>query len=112
MGKNNFGGGFGGGNMQQLMRQAQQMQQKLAEAQQELADSVVEGSAGGGAVTVEMTGKKEIVSVKISPSVVDPDDIEMLEDLLMAAIGDATKNANELAEELLAPFGGAAGGLF
>lgn len=108
MGKNNFGGM---GNMQQIMRQAQQMQQKMAEAQKELAESVVEGTAGGGAVKVEMTGKKEIVSVKIEASVVDPEDVEMLEDLIMAAINDATKQANDLSDKIMAPFGAMAGGL-
>lgn len=105
----NFGG-FGG-NMQNLMKQAQMMQQKLAEAQQELENAVVTGNAGGGMVTVTMNGKKAVTAVKIKKEAVDPDDVEMLEDLILAALADASKQADELSEEKMKPFGGA-GGLF
>lgn len=104
-------GGFGGGNMQQLMKQAQAMQRKLQEAQQELADSEVTGSAAGGMVEVTITGDKTPVSVSIKPEAVDPDDIEMLEDMILAALNDAMKQADDLSKELLGPMGNA-GGLF
>lgn len=104
-------GGFGGGNMQQLMKQAQAMQRKLQEAQQELADSEVTGSAAGGMVEVTITGDKTPVSVSIKPEAVDPDDVEMLEDMILAALNDAMKQADDLSKELLGPMGNA-GGLF
>lgn len=104
-------GGFGGGNMQQLMKQAQAMQRKLQEAQQELADSEVTGSAAGGMVEVSITGDKTPVSVSIKPEAVDPDDVEMLEDMVLAALNDAMKQADDLSKELLGPMGNA-GGLF
>ena len=104
-------GGFGGGNMQQLMKQAQAMQRKLQEAQQELADSEVTGSAAGGIVEVTLTGDKTPVSVSIKPEAVAPDDVEMLEDMVLAALNDAMKQADDLSKELLGPMGNA-GGLF
>ncbi len=104
-------GGFGGGNMQQLMKQAQAMQRKLQEAQQELAESEVTGSAAGGMVEVTITGDKTPVSVSIKPEAVDPDDVEMLEDMVLAALNDAMKQADDLSKELLGPMGNA-GGLF
>ena len=104
-------GGFGGGNMQQLMKQAQAMQRKLQEAQQELADSEVTGSAAGGMVEVTLTGDKTPVSVSIKPEAVDPDDVEMLEDMVLAALNDAMKQADDLSKELLGPMGNT-GGLF
>lgn len=104
-------GGFGGGNIQQLMKQAQAMQRKLQEAQQELADSEVTGSAAGGMVEVTITGDKTPVSVSIKPEAVDPDDVEMLEDMVLAALNDAMKQADDLSKELLGPMGNA-GGLF
>lgn len=104
-------GGFGGGNMQQLMKQAQAMQRKLQEAQQELAESEVTGSAAGGMVEVTLTGDKTPVSVSIKPEAVDPDDVEMLEDMVLAAFNDAMKQADDLSKELLGPMGNA-GGLF
>ena len=104
-------GGFGGGNMQQLMKQAQAMQRKLQEAQQELADSEVTGSAAGGMVEVTLTGDKTPVSVSIKPEAVDPNDVEMLEDMVLAALNDAMKQADDLSKELLGPMGNA-GGLF
>lgn len=104
-------GGFGGGNMQQLMKQAQAMQRKLQEAQQELADSEVTGSAAGGMIEVTITGDKTPVSVSIKPEAVDPDDVEMLEDMVLAALNDAMKQADDLSKELLGPMGNA-GGLF
>ena len=98
------GGGFGGGNMQNLMKQAQQMQQKLQEAQQQLDEMQITGSASGGLVTATVTGKKAVLSVKIKPEAVDPDDVEMLEDLVLAAINDAYQKAQAAEDEIMAPF--------
>lgn len=98
------GGGFGGGNMQNLMKQAQQMQQKLQEAQAELEEIEVGGSAGGGLVEATVTGKKIVTSIKIKPEACDPDDVEMLEDLILAAINDACAKAQQKEDELMAPF--------
>lgn len=104
-GYNGAGGGMkGGGGMQNLMKQAQQMQQKLIEAQAELAEKVVEGSASGGLVSVTCNCKKEIQAVHIKPEAVDPDDVEMLEDLVLAAINDAYGKAQAEEERLMAPF--------
>ncbi len=95
-------GGFGGMNMQQLMKQAQAMQQKMAEDRQKLDESVVTAKSGGDLVEVTMNGKYELQSIKINPNAVDMDDLEMLEDLIMASINDATAQIKEL-EEQLAP---------
>ena len=95
-------GGFGGMNMQQLMKQAQAMQQKMAEDRQKLDESVVTAKSGGNLVEVTMNGKYELQSIRINPNAVDMDDLEMLEDLIMASINDATAQIKEL-EEQLAP---------
>ena len=103
-------GGFGGGNqMQQLMKQAQKMQEQMQKAQEELEDTEVEGSAGGDAVVVVMNGKKVVSSITIKPEIVDVDDIEMLEDLIMAAYNDALNEAEELYKEVMGPLGNAGG---
>lgn len=107
-------GGFGGGNMQQLMKQvkqAQAMQRKLQEAQQEISETEITGSAAGGMVEVTITGDKTPVSVSIKPEAVDPDDVEMLEDMVLAALNDAVAQADKLSKDLLGPLGNA-GGLF
>lgn len=83
-------------------------QEMLAKAQQELAATEIEGTAGGGAVRVKMSGEQKILGIKIQPEVVDPDDVEMLQDLIMAAIGDASARADELQAE---SFGAITGGL-
>ena len=103
-------GGFGGGNqMQQLMKQAQKMQEQMQKAQEELEDTEVEGSAGGDAVVVVMNGKKVVSSITIKPEIVDVDDIEMLEDLIMAAYNDALNEAEERYKEVIGPLGNAGG---
>lgn len=101
--------GFGGGgmNMQAMMKQAQKIQEQMQKAQQELEESEVEGTAGGEMVTVTLNGKKRLLAVNIAPEAVDPDDIEMLEDLIIAAYNDAYEQAEELERELMP--GGAAG---
>ena len=106
-------GGFGGGNMQQIMKQAQQMQRKLQEAQEQLAEEEVTGTAAGGMVEVTLKGNKTPVAVTINPEAVDPDDVEMLEDMVLAALQDALTQADELSNELLGPLGaGGMGGMF
>ncbi|CAN5622249.1 YbaB/EbfC family nucleoid-associated protein [soil metagenome] len=92
-------------DMNRLMQQAQQAAQQMQSAQEELAAETIEGSAGGGMVTVIMTGARDIQSVKISPDVVDPDDVEMLEDLVVAALQDATAKAEELSASKLGNLG-------
>ncbi len=82
-----------------IMKQAQKLQAKLAKVQDELLDKKVEGSAGGGMVTVVANGRQDVLEVKIDPEVVDPEDVEMLEDLVVAAIKQARDRAQELAEE-------------
>jgi len=89
-----------------MMQQLQEMQNQMAQAQDSLADEVVTASVGGGTVTVEMTGSQELRSVKIAPEVVDPDDVEMLEDLIMAAFKEASDKAQQLASDRLSPLAG------
>ena len=101
-------GGFGGGmgNMQQLMRQAQKMQQDMANAKEELAQTEVTAVSGGGMVEVTMTCEKKLVSIKIKPEAVDPDDVEMLEDLIIAAVNEAQKLADDETEKKMGPLSG------
>ena len=106
--KGNFGGGFG--NMQNMIRQAQKMQEDLAKKQAELESSEVIGASGGGMVEVVMSGKGAIKSIKIKPEAVDPDDVEMLEDLVLAAINDAGAQVEALRKEKLGAM--ADGGMF
>ncbi|HWG94459.1 MAG TPA: YbaB/EbfC family nucleoid-associated protein [Mycobacteriales bacterium] len=103
--------GAGQPNMQQLMKQAQKMQQQLLAAQQELAEAEVTGTAGGGLVTAVVSGAGEVKSVKIDPKAVDPDDVESLEDLVVAAIRDAARAAQELSTDKMGPLTGGLGGL-
>jgi nucleoid-associated protein EbfC len=98
-------------NMQQLMKQAQKMQRQMLAAQEELAAASVTGSAGGGLVTATVNGSGELQSLTIDPSVVDPDDVETLQDLVVAAIRDANRAAGELAQEKMGPLAGGGGGL-
>ena len=94
--------------MNKLMQQAQQMQAQMAQAQEELAHETVEASAGGGMVTVKATGAGEITEIKIDPKAIDPDDPELLEDIVLAAVNEALRSAQALAQSKL---GGALGGL-
>ena len=91
---------------QAMMKQAQMMQQKLADAQKELEEMEIEGESGGGMVKVVCNGKKVISSISIDPKAVDPDDVEMLEDLIVAAINDAYSVADEEYEDKMGMFGG------
>ena len=106
----NFNGGFGGGNMQNILKQAQKMQADMMKKQDELEQSVVSASVSGGMIECEMNGKKELQKIKINPQAVDPEDVEMLEDLIVACINEATKKVDDLKEELLGS--GLPGGLF
>ena len=102
-----FGGGFGGGNnMQALMKQAQKMQEDALRAKEEVENSEHEGSASGNLVTVVVNGNGVLKSVKIDPSVVDPDDTEMLEDLIMAAYGQANEKAEAFKNSKMGNLGG------
>ncbi len=104
---NRFGGfGGGGANMQAMMRQAQKMQQDAMNAKEQLESTVFEGTASGGLVKVEVNGKYEMLSLKIDSSVVDPEDVEMLEDLIIAAFNDAVGKADETREQKLGKFAG------
>jgi len=109
-----FNGGFGGGgaNINNLMKQAQKMQKDMARVQEELAEKTVEATAGGGAVKVVVTCDKKILELSIAPEVVDPDDIEMLQDLIVAAVNEAVRKAEETsAAELGKVTGGLGGGM-
>lgn len=97
--------------MRQIMKQAQEMQQQLAKAQEELAEREFVGTAGGGMVKATVNGGPELVSVEISPEVVDPDDVEMLEDLVVAAVRQAMESAVEAANSELGGLTGGLGGL-
>jgi len=90
-----FGGGFGGGNMQALMRQAQKMQEDMKRIREEIDATEYTSSVGGGMVEVTLYGNRSVKSVRIKPEVVDPDDVEMLEDLVASAVGDALNKISE-----------------
>ena len=112
-------GGFQGGipgNMNNLMKQAQRMQRQMEERTKEMEEKEFEASAGGGVVTVKVSGKKEVISVKLSEEVVDPDDIETLEDLIVAATNEALRKMDEentqMMQQLTGGLGGLGGGLF
>lgn len=97
-------GGFGGGNMGQMMKQVQQMQKKMEEAQKEVEETVLTASAGGGMVEVEVSGKKEVLAVKIDPEAVDPEDVEMLQDMILTAVNDALNQIEQLSDEKMGKF--------
>ena len=120
MARQNFGFG-GGANMQQLMRQAQKMQQAMTDPcggdvpQEKLDAQEYEAQSGGGVVSVKVNGKRELLSLTIDPKVVDPDDVEMLQDLVMAAVNEALRKGEANREETMnkmAPGMGGMGGLF
>ncbi|MGA8117355.1 MAG: YbaB/EbfC family nucleoid-associated protein [Actinocatenispora sp.] len=103
----------GGGqpNLQQLLKQAQKMQEQLASAQEELANTEVKGSSGGGLVTATVTGSTELKSIEIDPKVVDPDDVETLQDLIVAAVHSATEEARKIQQDKMGPIAGGLGGM-
>jgi nucleoid-associated protein EbfC len=97
-------------NLQQIMQQAQKMQQQMAAAQAELADAELTGTAGGGLVTVTVNGTGEVSAIKIDPKAVDPDDVETLEDLVLAALHNASAAATQLTTEKMGPLTEGLGG--
>ena len=110
-----FGGypGMGGGNMNQFLRQAQKMQADMLKTQEDIEAKEIEVTSGGGAITLTMTGKKRIKSIKIKPEVVDTDDVEMLEDLIMTAVNEGISKVEEVAENEMKKYNipGGLGGL-
>lgn len=107
-------GGFGGGmpgNMNNLMKQAQKMQRQMEEAQAALEEKEFTAASGGGAVEVTVSGAKEIKKVKLSEEVVDPDDIEMLEDLIVAAVNEALRQVDDVSQQSMAQLTGGLGNL-
>lgn len=108
-------GGFPGGmpgNMNNIMKQAQKMQKQMEEVQAELESSEYTATAGGGAVEVTISGTKEITKIKLDPEAVDPDDVEMLEDLIMAATNEAIRKIEEMSTQRMSNIAGGLGGLF
>ena len=106
-------GGFGGGmNQANMLKQAQKMQQEMQKMQEELENREFSATVGGGAVTAVVTGGRELKAVTISPEAVDPDDVEMLQDMIVAAYNEALDQANALQESKLGGFGGGMPGLF
>ncbi len=105
-----FPGGAMPGNMSNLMKQAQRMQRQMEEGQKELETKEFTATAGGGAVEVTVTGKKEVVRVKLAEDAVDPDDIEMLQDLIVAATNEALKQAEDANNEMMGKMTGGLGG--
>ena len=107
-------GGYGGGmpaNMNNLLKQAQKMQKQMEDAQASMETEEVTASAGGGAVQVTVSGKKEVTKVVIDKEVVDPDDVEMLQDLIMAAVNEGLRQIDELSSERMNSITGGLGGL-
>jgi DNA-binding YbaB/EbfC family protein len=98
-------------NMQQMLKQVQKMQADMMAAQESLKDEVVEASAGGGMVTVEVTGDLNVKSIRIDPQAIDPDDLEMLSDMVLAAVNEGLRAAQELASSKLGGIAGGLGGL-
>lgn len=108
-------GGYPGGmnmpgNMNNLMKQAQRMQRQMEEGQKELEEKIFNVKVGGGAVEVEVNGKKELTKINISKEAVDPDDVEMLEDLILAAVNEAMKQAEEASSNMMGNLTGGLGG--
>ncbi|MDI3538203.1 MAG: nucleoid-associated protein EbfC [Bacillota bacterium] len=97
---------MGMGNMNKLLKQAQKLQAEMARVQEEMAAKTVEAAAGGGAVTVTVNGRPEVVAVKIDPAAVDPEDLEMLQDLIVAATNEALRKAQEMVAQAMARFTG------
>lgn len=95
MARGGFPGGFGGMNMNQIMKQAKKMQEEMTKSQENLASKTFESSTGGGAVSVQVNGAKQLQNIKIQKDVVDPDDVEMLQDLILTCVNDALKKVDD-----------------
>ena len=107
-----FNGMGNAGNMQGMMKKVQKMQAEMMKMQEELKTRTVETTVGGGALTIVANGKKEIESIKIKPEAIDPDDVEMLQDMIVAAVNEAMKQADEASQELMGKMTGGLGGGF
>ena len=114
MARGGFPGMMGGANMQQLARQAQKLQQQMTQMQEQLDAREFEAASGGGMVTARVNGKRELLSLTIKPEAVDPDDVEMLEDMVLAAVNEALRTAAETVEREMGKLTGGMGmpGLF
>ena len=109
MAKGGFPGGMGGGNIQQLMMRAQKMQQDVQRAQAELNEREFTASSGGGMVSVTVNGNKDVKAIVINPACVDPDDVEMLQDLVLSAVNEALRTATRTVEEEIGKITGGLG---
>ncbi len=96
----------GGGSMNKMIKQAKQVQEKIVKMQEELREREIEASSGGGVVTVKVNGKQELVSIQIKPEAVDPDDLEMLEDLVLAAVNEGVRKSQEMVSNEMAKITG------
>lgn len=112
MSRKNFGGFGGGANMQQLMKQAQKLQKQMEEVQEELDQKEYEAASGGGMVKVKVSGTRQLLSLEINPEVVDADDVEMLQDLILAAVNEALTLGEETREETMGRVNPGMGGMF
>ena len=114
MAKGGFRGGMGGGMNMNMIKQAQKMQQDMLKMQEELEAKEYEASAGGGMVTARVSGKRELVSLTVNPEAVDPDDVEMLQDMVVAAVNEAMRKADAESQQNMAKLTGGLnlGGLF
>ena len=112
MGRNNFrGGGYGGMNQAAMMKQAQKMQQDLMKMQEELEQQTYTAAAGGGVVKATVTGKRELAEIVIDPEAVDPDDVEMLQDMVVAAVNEAMRKAEDASAQSMSRLTGGLGNL-
>ncbi len=112
MARNKFsGGGYGGMNQAAMMKQAQKMQQDLLKMQQELEEQTYTATSGGGVVSATVSGKREVTEVVIDPEAVDPDDVEMLQDMIVAAVNEALRKAEEASSQSMSRLTGGLGGL-
>ena len=109
MARGGFPGMPGGGNMQQLMKQAQKMQQQMLQMQEELDARTYEASAGGGMVKAVVSGKRELLSLTVDPQAVDPDDVDLLEDMILAAVNEALRAGEDTREREMGRLGGMGG---
>jgi|LSQX01.2.fsa_nt_gb DNA-binding YbaB/EbfC family protein len=101
-----FNPGMGGGSMSKMLKQAKQMQEQIAKLQEELEKREIESSSGGGAITIKITGKQEVIALKINPDVIDLDDIELLEDIIMAAVNEGIRKSQEMVSSEMAKITG------
>ena len=111
MAKNSYRGGYGGMNQAAMMKQAQKMQQDLLKMQQQLEEQTYTAASGGGVVSATVSGKREVTQIVIDPEAVDPDDVEMLQDMIVAAVNEALRKAEEASNQSMSKITGSLGGL-